>query len=216
MTKTFKGFFVFIILTAIFAGSLLAQNLSDAERKIAAAVDTDAERQIALLEKIVNIESPTENLDGVRAVGMIFKKELEAIGFTARWIEMPKEMNRAGHLIAERRGSKGKRILLLGHLDTVLRGEKFRREDNLAYGTGISDMKAGDAVLLYALKSLAAAGALEGANITVLLTGDEENSGEPLETSRGDMIAAARRSDIVLSFESGGNGVATVARRGIG
>ncbi|MFN2393996.1 MAG: M20 family peptidase, partial [Pyrinomonadaceae bacterium] len=60
---------------------------------------------------------------------MIFKKELEAIGFNAKWIEMPAEMKRAGHLIAEKSG-KGKRILLLGHLDTVLSGERFRREGN--------------------------------------------------------------------------------------
>ena len=216
MSKIIKNTFVFFILAAVFAASVFAQNLSADERKIAAAVDIDAAQQVALLERIVNIESPTENLEGVRAVGMVFKKELDALGFTTRWIEMPKEMKRAGHLIAERRGGKGKRVLLLGHLDTVLSGERFRREGNLAYGTGISDMKAGNAVLLYALKALAAADALKDANITVLLTGDEENSGEPAATSRGDMIEAAKRSDIVLSFENGGNGVATVARRGIG
>ena len=216
MNKILRNFFVLSALHAILAVSIPAQTLSADERKIAAAVDAESQQQIALLEKIVNIESPTENLKGVRAVGTVFKKELEALGFTARWIEMPKEMKRAGHLLAERRGGKGKRILLLGHLDTVLSGEPFRREGNLAYGTGISDMKAGNAVLLYALKALHSAGALEGANITVLLTGDEENSGEPASVSRGDMIEAAKRSDLVLSFENGGNGVATVARRGIG
>jgi glutamate carboxypeptidase len=215
MTKTIKNIFAFFIFAAIFAASVFAQNLSADERKIAAAVDADSERLVALLEKTVNIESPTENTAGVKAVGMIFKQELEAIGFKTRWIEMPAAMKRAGHLIAEREGGKGKRILLLGHLDTVLSGEKFRRDGSVAYGTGISDMKAGNAVLLFALKALHAAGALEGANITVLLTGDEEDSGNPIETSRGEMIAAAKRSDLVLSFENGGNGVATVARRGI-
>ena len=216
MYKIIKNIFVVSILAAVSAASVFAQSLSADERKIAAAVDADSAAQIALLERTVNIESPTESLEGVRAVGMIFIKELEALGFAARWIEMPKEMKRAGHLIAERRGGKGKRLLLLGHLDTVLRGEKFRREGDLAYGTGISDMKAGNAVLLSALKAMDAAGVLKDANITVLLTGDEENSGEPVSTSRGDMIEAAGRSDLVLSFENGGNGVATVARRGIG
>jgi glutamate carboxypeptidase len=216
MIKSIGRHFAGFLMLAIFAAPVFAQSLSADERKIAAAIDADSERQIALLEKIVNIESPTENLAGVKAVGMVFKKELEALGFNARWIEMPKEMKRAGHLLAERQGGKGKRILLLGHLDTVLSGEKFRRDGNVAYGTGISDMKAGNAVLLYALKAMYAAGALENANITVLLTGDEEDSGSPLEISRGDMLAAAKRSDIVLSFENGGNGVATVARRGIG
>jgi glutamate carboxypeptidase len=216
ISKPIASIFVFFVVAAFLPAAIPAQSLSADEQKIAAAVEADSAKLIALLEEIVNIESPTENPAGVKKVGMIFKKELEALGFNACWIEMPKEMKRAGHLLAERRGGTGKRILLLGHLDTVLSGEKFRREGNVAYGTGVSDMKAGNAVLLYALKAMHAAGALRDANITVLLTGDEENSGDPVEVSRGDMIAAAKNSDLVLSFENGGNGVATVARRGIG
>jgi glutamate carboxypeptidase len=127
---------------------------------------------------------------------------------------MPAEMKRAGHLLAEKSGSKGKRVLLLGHLDTVLSGEKFRREGNKAFGTGSSDMKAGDVVLYFALKALHDTGALKDASVIVLLTGDEEDTGDPVEVSRGDMMAAAKRSDLALSFENGGSNVATVARRG--
>jgi glutamate carboxypeptidase len=145
---------------------------------------------------------------------MLFKQEFESLDFTAKWIEMPAEMKRAGHLLAEKTGTKGKRILLLGHLDTVLKGEKFRREGNKAYGTGTSDMKAGNLVLFYALKALDATGALKDRNIIVMLTGDEESGGNPREISRGDMIAAAKKSDLALSFENGGSGIATVARRG--
>jgi len=47
------------------------------------------------------------NLDGVRAVGKVFQKEFAAIGFKTKWIEMPKGMNRAGHLLASYKGSKG-------------------------------------------------------------------------------------------------------------
>lgn len=214
MSKLVKTIFAFFILFVISSIATFAQNLSAEEQKIVNYLDANSEAAISLLEKTVNIESPTENLAGMKEVGMVFKKELEAIGFNARWIEMPPEMKRAGHLLAEKKGAKGKRILLLGHLDTVLSGEKFRREGNVAYGTGTSDMKAGNVVLLYVLKALHAAGALKDANIIVLLTGDEENSGDPVEISRGDMIAAAKKSDLVLSFENGGNGIATVARRG--
>jgi glutamate carboxypeptidase len=125
-------------------------------------------------------------------------------------------MDRAGHLIAETGGTggRGKRILLLGHIDTVLQGERFRREGNRAYGNGSSDMKGGDIVLLYALKALADLGTLKDTRVIVMLTGDEEASGRPVEASRGDMIAAAKRSDLALSFE-GARGVdATVGRRG--
>ncbi|MBA4185052.1 MAG: M20/M25/M40 family metallo-hydrolase [Acidobacteria bacterium] len=145
---------------------------------------------------------------------MIFKNEFESLGFTAKWIEMPAEMKRAGHLTAVRAGTKGKRVLLIGHIDTVLKGEKFRRDGKKAYGTGSADMKTGNVVLYYALKALHEIGALKDASVIVHLTGDEEDSGTPLEISRGDLIATAKRSDLVLSFENGGSNIATVARRG--
>ena len=203
--------FVFAILSATFS---YAQKISPEEQKLVDYVDGHTSEAIALLEKTVNIESPTENLAGVRQVGAVFKAEFESLGFTAKWISMPDEVKRAGHLLAEKSGSKGKRVLLLGHLDTVLTGEKFRREGNKAFGTGSSDMKAGDVVLYFALKALHDTGALKDASVIVLLTGDEEDTGDPVEVSRGDMMAAAKRSDLALSFENGGSNVATVARRG--
>ena len=202
---------MFGVLSATFA---YAQKISPEEQKLVDYIDAHTSEAAALLEKTVNIESPTENLAGVRQVGAVFKAEFESLGFSARWISMPVEMKRAGHLLAEKKGTKGKRILLLGHIDTVLSGEKFRREGDKAFGTGSSDMKAGDVVLYFALKALRETGALKDASIIVLLTGDEEDSGDPVEVSRGDMIAAAKRSDLALSFENGGSNIATVARRG--
>ncbi|NJM52680.1 MAG: M20 family metallopeptidase [Blastocatellia bacterium] len=69
-------------------------------------------------------------------------------------------------------------------------------------------------VLIYALKALYTSGALKDTQIIVMLTGDEEDSGEPITISRGDMIDLAKRSDLALSFENGGSNIATVARRG--
>ena len=69
-------------------------------------------------------------------------------------------MARAGHLVAVHRGSRGKRLLLIGHLDTVLEKEPFRREGDRAYGSGVSDMKGGNLVIVEALRALAAAGVL--------------------------------------------------------
>ena len=209
--KRIIAVFAFVSLCAPFAQ---AQKVSAEEQKIVDYIDAHSNDVVSLLEKTVNIESATENLTGVKQYGMVFKTEFDVLGFSTKWIEMPAEMRRAGHLWAEKTGTKGKRILLLGHLDTVLTGEKFRREGNRAYGTGSSDMKAGNLVLFYALKALQATGALKDAQIIVLLTGDEENSGDPDSISRGDMIAAAKRSDLALSFENGGSNIATVARRG--
>jgi len=169
----------------------------------------------ALLARVVDIDSPTENVAGVRAVGDAFAGELRAIGFRTRWVELPPEMKRAGHLVAETGGTHGKRLLMLGHIDTVLAGERFRRDGTRAYGTGTSDMKGGAVVMLQALQALHAAGALKDRRITVMLTGDEEDAGMPLAVSREPMLELARQSDAVLSFEAAINGTATIGRRGI-
>ncbi len=136
--------------------------LDRTERAIAKHAAEGQPAAEALLQKVVDIESPTENAPGVRAVGDAFAEELRAIGFRTRWVELPAGMKRAGHLVAETGGTRGKRLLLLGHLDTVLAGEKFRREGVRAYGTGSADMKGGVVVMMQALKALHAAGALDG------------------------------------------------------
>ena len=202
------------ILVLVGAHSLLGQNLSAEEQKIVDYIDKQNESAIGLLEKAVNIDSPTEDFSGVKNVGMLFAKELEALGMTVKWVPMPAEAKRAGHLIAETKGSKGKRLLLLGHLDTVLKGEKFRRDGNTVYGTGVGDMKGGNVMLIQVLKALHAAGALKDTRIVVMFTGDEEDSCEPVSVCRGDMIDAAKRSDLALSFEGTVRNTATVGRRG--
>lgn len=203
---------IILILTA--CQTLGAQNLSANERRIAEYIDKHMTEALALIEKTVNIESPTEDIAGIRSSGAVLKQELESIGLVGRWIDMPPGQKRAGHLVAETRGTKGKRLLLLGHLDTVLRGEKFRREGNRVYGTGIADMKGGNVIAVMALKALHSVGALKDTRIIVMFTGDEEDSCEPIAICRGDMIEAAKRSDAALSFEGAVGNTATVGRRG--
>ncbi len=202
------------------ANPALAQNLTSTEQAIVSYVDAHDDEAIDLLERIVNINSGTMNHAGVREVGRIFEAELASLGFDTRWIEMPEEVNRAGHLFAEIDGGSGPTILLIGHLDTVFEEnspfQRFERGDSTTSGPGTEDMKGGDVVLLYALKALRAAGALEDARIIVALTGDEEKPGRPIAVSRADLIEAGRRSQVALGFEGGvdGTGTATVARRG--
>jgi glutamate carboxypeptidase len=204
------------LCSCLVAGAQAPSGLSPEEQRIVAYIDAHKDEAVSLLEKVVNIESATQNVAGVKQVGEVFQREFAALGLNVRWIEMPPGMNRAGHLIAETRPNtgRGKRILLLGHIDTVLQGEHWRRDGKKAYGNGSSDMKGGDVVLLYALKALAAAGALKDLHVIVMLTGDEESAGRPVEISRGDMLAAAKRSDLALSFEAARGNDATVGRRG--
>ncbi len=215
MTVKMRTLGLLIVLAGLVAPApVRGQGLSADEQRIVAAVDARADEATALLERVVNIDSATENLEGVRRVGEVFRREFDGLGFATRWIDMPPEMKRAGHLVAEHAGTEGQRLLILGHLDTVLQGERFSRTGTTARGTGISDMKGGDVVLLFALKSLHDAGALDRRRLVVLLTGDEESTGDPLATSRRDLVEAAKRSDLALSFETAVRNTATVARRG--
>jgi glutamate carboxypeptidase len=191
--------------------------LSAVEQKIRDYVRSHESEQIALLEKAVNISSGTLNLQGVRSVGRLFEPEFSSLGFDTQWVALPDAVGRAGHLFAEHKGTRGKRLLLIGHLDTVFEGEgeRFVRYDTLAAGAGSSDMKGGDMVILYALKALQSVGALKGTRIIVALTGDEEDAGALFDVSRKPLIDAAKRSDVALGFEEDA-GKGTVARRGMG
>ncbi|HEX5169547.1 MAG TPA: M20/M25/M40 family metallo-hydrolase [Cyclobacteriaceae bacterium] len=196
-----------------------AQKLSKDERRIISIIEKFNRDPTLFLEKTVNINSGTMNPSGVREVGAIYKTELDALGFQTKWIDMPKEMNRAGHLFAERQGKKGKRLLLIGHLDTVFEPDSpfqmFMPQDSIAYGPGTNDMKGGNMILLYALKALYQANVLNDTQIIVALHGDEENAGDPKSISRKDIVDAAKRSDVALAFEtSTGFNDATIARRG--
>ena len=197
-----------------------AQKLTRIEKKIVATVAQNNTDALQFLEKVVNINSGTLNLKGVQKVGEVFGTAFTDIGFETNWIPMPEEMNRAGHLFAETKGSKGKKLLLVGHLDTVFEEDSpFQTftmvTDSTAHAPGGNDMKGGDVIVLYALKALRENGLLDDAQIIVAFTGDEESTGSPLELSRKDLINAAKRSDIALGFEtSTGFNYATVARRG--
>jgi glutamate carboxypeptidase len=192
-----------------------APTLTPTEQKIRDYIRAHQAEQVSFLEKAVNISSGTFNLPGVRAVGRLFEPEFTALGFSPTWVALPDAVGRAGHLFAERKGKRGKRLLLIGHLDTVFEGEgeRFVRLDTLAAGAGSSDMKGGDIVVLYALKALQSVGALDGTRIIVAFTGDEEDAGPLHLVSRQPLIDAAKRSDIALAFEEDA-GKGTVARRG--
>ncbi len=159
------------------------------------------------------------NHEGVKKVGIVFQEAFDEIGFDTSWIDMA-EVNRSGHLFAETNGDKGKKLLLIGHLDTVFEEDSPFQEftminDSIAHAPGGNDMKGGNVIILYALKALADNGLLKNSQIIVAYTGDEESSGKPLSVSRKDLVDAAKKSDIALGFEtSTGFNYATVARRG--
>jgi len=215
----------FLALAFAFAAAVANAALSETEREIAGRVSARSEEAIALLERTVRINSGTLNTEGVREVGAIFRAELDALGFKTRWVEMPEAMQRAGHLVATREGSRGKRILLIGHLDTVFEKHSpvqlWERQGHRVKGQGVLDMKGGDVAIVEALRALHGLGLLDDTTITVVLVGDEERLGSPVTASRRELLAAARASDVALDFEGmarlrGGVDLATIERRGSG
>ena len=119
------------------------------------------------------------------------------------------------------RAAGAPRLLLIGHLDTVFEKDgpfqRFERlSDSTARGPGVIDMKGGNVVMLLALGALSDAALLDGLEVTAILTGDEEKSGEPLELARQDLIEAADQADVAIGFEDGAGDprTAVVSRRG--
>ena len=213
--------------------------LSKEEQKIIQYIDANMPRAIALLKESVDINSGTLNMEGVKKVGAIFAREFQKANFKTKWIPMPDSLRRAGHLVASigfsnaasdqnkknkknetSKINKGKKLFLIGHLDTVFEPDMPANpftmlNDSTATGQGVTDMKGGDVVMIIALQALQAEGLLKDANIIAYLTGDEEHAGNPIEVSRGDFIETAKQTEIALAFE-GANGLNSVAtaRRG--
>ena len=182
------------------------QGVSPVERTVARAVDSHNAEALALLERIVNINSGTMNLAGVRAVADVLRPQLESLGFKTRWVDGA-AFKRAGHLVAEHAGA-GPKLLLIGHLDTVFEPsspfQKFVKvNDSTAAGPAVIDMKGGDVVMLFALRALKDAGQLEKMNITAVFDGDEEDAGRPLALSRRALMDAAAGASAAMGFEDG-------------
>jgi glutamate carboxypeptidase len=193
--------------------------LTAEERALTVFIDADNAKALALLERVVNINSGTMNLAGVRAAGEVFRSEFDALGFRTEWVDGA-PVERAGHLVAGHPGP-GPRILLIGHIDTVFEPDspfqKFERlSPTAAKGPGITDMKGGNVVMIQALKALNSTGALKSMNIVVVLTGDEEAAGRPLSVARAALVKAAQGAAVAIGFEDGASNpkTAVIGRRG--
>ncbi len=214
MVKKFAA--ILLVITLFQSAALADQNT---EKAIISAVEKGMPQALATLEQAVNINSGTMNFAGVKQVGRLFAAQLGELGFQTEWVE-GRGFGRAGHLVASF-GTKGPKILMIGHLDTVFaKDDDFQKfeplTDNKVKGPGITDMKGGDVIIISAVQALKAAGVLDGVSIKIVMTGDEESSGKPLVKSKKALIDAAIWADIALGFEDGDGNIKTavIARRG--
>jgi glutamate carboxypeptidase len=209
------------------AGSL---QLSAVESRMVRSVDAHADADVTLLQQLVDLNSGTMHFAGVEAVKDNLVPRFEALGFAVRWVPMETQTGRAGDLVAEHacpagEGRCGKRLLLIGHMDTVFEPSSgFQRysvvantDGKVATGPGVADMKGGLVVMLAALRAMKEAGVLERSEIRIVLSGDEERAGNPVAMARHDLIEAAKKSDVALEFEPSvrlnGQDSVSIARR---
>jgi glutamate carboxypeptidase len=199
---------VFMAALSLRAVSQSGHPLSPEEKAMVSYIDANEQASINLLQQLVDINSGTHNLEGVREVGKIMTAQLSELGFNVKWIPMD-SVHRAGVLVAQhacpQTGKCGKRMLLIGHMDTVFEKsspfQTYSVKGHIGTGPGVNDMKGGLVDMIFALQAMRSADVLKKAEITIVLSGDEEEHGEPASISRRDMIGAARHSDVALEFE---------------
>ena len=184
---------------ALFASTAPAQTTDDALLK---AANAEKPAVVTTLEKLVNVETGTGDAEGLAAYASLLESELKSLGFEVARHKAAGDVV-GDNLVATKKGSGGKNILLMSHMDTVyLKGilEKapFRVEGNKAYGPGIADDKGGTAVVLHALKLLKDRGFDKFGTLMVLFNTDEEKGSAG---SRDLIQSEAAKADYVLSFE---------------
>jgi glutamate carboxypeptidase len=165
------------------------------------------------LQSIIEINSWTKNKDGVDKNGEIFAYWMEELDFKLTRYER-EEIGNHIHLTSQHK--EGKKLLLLGHLDTVFPPntfEKFIEDEEWIYGPGVCDMKGGNYVALQALRNVHAKfGAIH--NIDFLLVSDEETGSDD---SKHLSAKLATDYDYCMVFEAAGVHDEVVTRRkGVG
>lgn len=170
---------------------------------------------MAFWEHIVNIDSGSEDPQGLRRIAAVLEARLEELDF--RLTRHPvKDMRGEYHIVGTREGTGKKSVLLLAHMDTVFAkgtaGERpFTVKGEWAYGPGVSDCKSGIALIIHLLKLLRPE---DYKRISVLFNCDEELASRH---SKDIVIAESTKHDYALSYEPGGPGDRiAIARKGSG
>ncbi|MFN8443298.1 MAG: M20 family metallopeptidase [Caldilineaceae bacterium] len=165
------------------------------------------------LRTLSGIDSGTEHKAGVDAVQDWLARRLHSLGFT---IERQAQTTLGDNLVVRLRGRGSKRMLLLGHADTVFPvGTTAQRpvtiSGNIILGPGTCDMKAGLLTGIYAVQALQQAGFEDFGEIVLLVVSDEESgprASVPL------IQACARQADVAFTLEAArANGDIVTARK---
>ncbi len=165
------------------------------------------------LEYICKINSYTKNKQGVDKVGLVMQQWLEDIGFE---LTTYKREHIGNHQLFTTPKTQGKKILLLGHNDTVFPEgtfDSYHQDESWVYGPGVCDMKGGNIVALEALKEIHKKNR-KIVNIDFLLVSDEETGSDD---SKFITLELAKNYDYCFVFEAAGENLEVVTgRKGVG
>jgi glutamate carboxypeptidase len=165
------------------------------------------------LRMLTAFEAGTLHKPGVDAAQSWMAERLDALGFTVERLAQPVL---GDNLLARRQGAGDKRIMLLGHADTVFpvgtaAARPMRIDGNIVHGPGVCDMKGGLLTGLYAIRALDAAGCRDYGAIHFLVVSDEEIH------DRGSLPLirqTARASEVAFTLEAArANGDIVTARK---
>ncbi|WEF30898.1 glutamate carboxypeptidase [Pseudoduganella chitinolytica] len=172
---------------------------------------------LALLQKLVDIDSGTFSAKGLDAVGAVAAAELTRLGFRVQTFAATPALS--NNIVATLDGTGRGRILLVAHMDTVFgdgtaKAHPFRIDGKRAYGPGIMDDKGGIVIGIHALAALREQGFDDFKRITVLLNTNEETGSHG---SRALIERVAKEHDVVFNLEPGrpADGL-VVSRKGSG
>ncbi len=177
-------------------------------------------RQTNALEaigEIVELESPSFNVEGSRAVAMWIEDKMRGIPLDLE-IERIAATGIGEHLLIRAFPADKSPVLLLGHTDTVHPiGTKLqnptRIEGDRFYGCGIFDMKANIILMLEALRFFAETGIKPSRPITILLSCDEESGSC---TGRALVERESRNAEVCFVLEPSAAGRVKTGRKGTG
>ncbi len=205
--------------------------LDNKEKELTILLDEKKDEMITLLKEIVEINSGSRNAAGIDSVGQILSARLIKLGFKEEFIPAKaetvdvageKKVHTSGPWRILRKIGKGKKVLLMGHLDTVFEPESgffklirfAQTPGDSSVGPGVADMKGGLVVIVFALEALDKTGLLKDKDVTVFFNGDEETGSK---FSKDRIFAEAKRADFCLNFEEGRDvpyGGVVVSRKG--
>ncbi len=166
------------------------------------------------LETVIKINSFTQNKDGVDKVGEQFDTWLKELGFS---VDIYKRSHIGDHRHYKSKNSiNSKKLLLLGHLDTVFAPNKFdefTQNDDWVYGPGVCDMKGGNIVAIEALRELKKEN-INIENIDILFVSDEETGSDDSKYLTAEL---AKNYDYCFVYEAAGENLEVVTgRKGVG